>query len=418
MSITRVQYVSNASTGSGTTSLSTTIAAATAGNLLLALIATGSTASPGTTTTPSGFTAVLGPITNTSASPAPVNLYLFYKIATGGETSVVATNTVTSGVTCQVWEFSATAGWPASPVDVSASSANQAATTTPVTGTTATTAQSEELWIGSVSTNSGTQITYSLPTNSFTQETTAWAGASPFFSPNTAALYKIVSATGTASTGVTSSISKGFGGLVAAFKDNTGGSVINGSASLVANAALVETAAQVVDASVPVQANAALTETSALLIAPSAPVQANSLLAETVALIVAPSAPIVATSVLSAPSSIVSNPAAPAQANSALLQTLVLVLVSAGQAPIIANSLLVPSVARIQATGSLTANSILLGSGSLVGGPALPIPVARSVSVASAVTARSVSVAANGPTATSVTVAPTVTARSVTVVST
>lgn len=247
MSITRVQYVSNASTGSGTTSLTTTIAAATAGNLLLALIATGSTASNGTTTTPSGFTAVLGPITNTSASPPPVNLYLFYKIATGGETSVVATNTVTSGVTCQVWEFSASGGWPASPVDVSASSANQAATTTPVTGTTATTAQGEELWIAGLSTNGGTQITYSAPTNGFTQETTAWAGASPFFSPNSAALYRIVSATGTASSGVTSSISKGFGGLVVAFKDNV---AATNTRTVPASAALLATNSRSVPASV------------------------------------------------------------------------------------------------------------------------------------------------------------------------
>lgn len=419
MSITRVQYVSNASTGSGTTSLSTTIAAATAGNLLLALIATGATSSAGTTTTPSGFTLALGPITNTSASPAPVNLYLYYKIATGGETSVVATDTVTSGVTCQVWEFSASGGWPASPVDVSASSANQAATTTPVTGTTATTAQGEELWIAGLSTNSGTQITYSLPTNSFTQETTAWAGASPFFSPNTAALYKIVAATGTASSGVTSSISKGFGGFVVAFKDTTGGSIISGSGSLVSNSALVASSAQIVEpaGTVPVVSNSVLAQTSALLIEPAAPIQANASLVQVGARLSAPTvAPLQANSVLASAAQIVTNPTAPLIANSVLLQSSAVLLTPSAQAPMQANSLLVQSSALLRTFSSpLVANSVLFGTGGIVGGAPLPVPVARSVTVAATVTARSITT--SGPTARSVSVAPVVTARSITVAS-
>lgn len=341
MSITRVQYVSNASTGSGTTSLTTTIAAATSGNLLVALIATGATTSAGTTTTPTGFTAVLGPITNTSAVPAPVNLYLYYKVSTGGETSVVATNTVTSGVTCQVWEFSASTGWPANPVDVSASSSNQAATTTPVTGTTATTAQAEELWIGSVSTNSGTAITYSLPTNGFTQETTAWAGASPFFSPNTAGLYKIVSATGTASSGVTSSISKGFGGFVVAFKDNPAG----GGGALVANAVLSEPSAQIVTSGNAVQANAVLSEPAAVVVASGQILQSNAAMSVT-ARIVAGASPIVSNSALVSPAAQIVAPATQ-QSNAALVQ-LAAQLVAQGDA--------------------LVANAILAGTGSSSGG--------------------------------------------------
>ena len=342
MSITRVQYVSNASTGSGTTSLTTTIAAATAGNLLVALIATGATTSAGTTTTPTGFTALaFNPVTNTSANPAPVNIYLFYKISTGGETSVVATNTVTSGVTCQVWEFSASTGWPANPVDVSASSSNQAATTTPVTGTTATTGQAEEVWIASVSTNSGTQITYSLPVNGFTQETTAWAGASPFFSPNTAGLYKIVSATATASSGVTSSISKGFGGFVVAFKDNPA----SGGGSLVANAVLSEPAAQVVTTGNALASNSVLSEPAAVVVASGQIMQSNAVMT-VAARVVAGASPLIANSALVSPSAQIVAPAT--VASSSVLAQLAAQLVARGDA--------------------LVANAILAGTGSSTGG--------------------------------------------------
>ncbi|HET8909142.1 MAG TPA: hypothetical protein VFN11_19475, partial [Ktedonobacterales bacterium] len=208
-------------------------------------------------------------------------------------------------------------------------------------GTTATTAQAEELWIASVSTNSGTAITYSLPVNGFTQETTAWAGATAFFSPNTAGLYKIVSATGTASSGVTSSISKGFGGLVVAFKDNPA----SGGGALVANAVLSEPAAQVVTSGNAVQANAVLSEPAAVVVASGQIVQSNAAMS-VVARIVAGASPLVANSALVSPSAQVVAPATQ-QSNAAFVQL----------------------AAQIVARGdALVANAILAGTGSSSGG--------------------------------------------------
>lgn len=219
MGITRVQYVSANTNG---TSLPVTLTSTGAGHLLVAVVAVGSTASIASSSPPTGWTQAVGGVTTESASD--VLLYCFYKVDTaGGTTSVTFTNSVSSGITAQVWEFSATNGWPASPVDVTATSPNQAATTSPVTGTTATTAQAEELWIGSVTTHFGTGEVYSSPLNGFTLETTATAPSGSFFAPSTAALYKIVAATGTAGSGVTAGTSKPFAGLVAAFKDNTAG---------------------------------------------------------------------------------------------------------------------------------------------------------------------------------------------------
>ncbi len=384
MSITRVQFAGG---NANSTTLAVTIAAATAGNLLVAVVATGATTSAGTCATPTGYTLDVGPITNTSAVPAPVNLYIFHKIAAGGETSFTATDTVSSGITAQVWEWSASTGWPASPVDVSASSANQAATTTPVTGTTATTAQAEELWIGGMSTNLSTQITYSLPTNSFTLEASQWAGASAFFSPNTAALYRIASATGTASTGVTSSTSKGFAGAVVAFKDNPAG----GGGSIVATSVL--------------------SEPSARIVAPGT-AQSASTLAAPSAQVVTSSAAVASASVLSEPSAqvLVSGDAVQANAtltHSAQLRTLANVTQSnslvteAAQvlttATSVANSTISAPSVQINAQGALSASSALVVTGGLagVGGGALSAnsvlsaPTAQMVASAGAITLQS-----------------------------
>jgi trimeric autotransporter adhesin len=217
MSITRVQYASNGTTTGATTLTATLGTAATAGNLLVAIIGVGSTASQGSCSTPAGWSLAVGPVGDTSASPIPVELYIFYKIAAGGETGITATDTVSSGISIEMWEWSSTTGWLTSPVDQTASSAAQAATTTPVSGTTSTTTQANELWIGAISAHKSTEITYSSPSNGFTQETEAWGGGSAFYAPNTGAFYKVVSSTGAASVSATASISTGFGGAIATF---------------------------------------------------------------------------------------------------------------------------------------------------------------------------------------------------------
>jgi hypothetical protein len=88
----------------------------------------------------------------------------------------------------------------------------------PSTGTTATTAQASELWIGSIFTTSSSDITQSSPTNSFSlldglgQKVYAYAYIAEAY------LYHIASGTGVASTATTSLASGTYVGCIATFK--------------------------------------------------------------------------------------------------------------------------------------------------------------------------------------------------------
>jgi len=122
---------------SGTSSVSsqgvTLDAGATAGNLLL--VAANSDA---TLTTPSGFSLAASKVST-------AGLYLWWKIAAGGETTFTTSPSVSDTVAIAALEYS---GIASSPVDVSASDASVGATAGPVTaGATASTAQATELVI-------------------------------------------------------------------------------------------------------------------------------------------------------------------------------------------------------------------------------------------------------------------------------
>lgn len=220
MSLTKVQSANTSNNGG--TSLTLNFTAAGAGNLLVLATCVGGTATLNPTSgTPAGWTKAIGPI-GTEAS-ADVDGYLFWKVAAGGETSVTSTDSVSSGITMQLEEWSSTNGWPANPVDVFASSAAQAATTSPVSGTTAATANAVELAIAALFTHFATGETFSSPTNSFTADGVATAGASSFFAPSCGLFYRVTAATGAQSMSATAGTSKPFGGLIVVFKDNGGG---------------------------------------------------------------------------------------------------------------------------------------------------------------------------------------------------
>lgn len=94
---------------------------------------------------------------------------------------------------------------------------NSGSSSAPSTGTTATTSQADELWIGGIA-NINTS-TYSAPTNSFTEVAEAASGGGASSTRNNAVfLERIVAATGTASTGATLSGTQQWAGVVATFR--------------------------------------------------------------------------------------------------------------------------------------------------------------------------------------------------------
>jgi hypothetical protein len=101
------------------------------------------------------------------------------------------------------------------------SAAGQASGTSCATGTTATTSQASELWIGSVSAGDvGSALTQSTPTNSFTLLDGSSVGTSDYVS--NAYLYYIASSTGTASSGTTFGTTATGAGCIATFKASGG----------------------------------------------------------------------------------------------------------------------------------------------------------------------------------------------------
>jgi hypothetical protein len=134
VAIARVQAASNNSTGTGTVAV--TIAAATAGNLLVGCASVNEVAGDKDINTPTGFTAITPADIN---STTKVRGRMWYKVAAGGETSVTfASASGTSDMAAWVIEFSGTAA--ASPEDQtnentgSTSPATTGALATPVAG--------------------------------------------------------------------------------------------------------------------------------------------------------------------------------------------------------------------------------------------------------------------------------------------
>lgn|GEM_PF-4822335 len=139
----------------------------------------------------------------------------------GASTSVTVNLSVSIGygVVVDIAEFS---GLASSPLDQNAS--NSGSGTSCSTGTTSTTTQSNELWIGGCDANAGTSsIAQSSPTNGFTLiDGVNFTDSNGNYSTGSL-LYKIVSSTGAANTGVTFANSvSGYAGAIATFAGTPG----------------------------------------------------------------------------------------------------------------------------------------------------------------------------------------------------
>src|SRR5229473_1984310 len=223
MSITRVQGNQVNSTGIVTSQAGTLGSGVAQGNLLIASVATGNNAT--TITGPSGWTQVT--INQPAGTNATIETSIWYLIVDSGHaggTSWTWTLSASHTVYICIEEWNATGGWPANPVDVSA---NGDTVGTPVTattidsGTTATTAQAEELWVASLAYKSSAQSESSI-TAGWTKDLEATLAAN-----NTMTLlYNVTSATGTAHCSYVIGTAEYWAGCVVTFKDNAGVAVL------------------------------------------------------------------------------------------------------------------------------------------------------------------------------------------------
>lgn len=165
MTIAQVQKVAASSTG-GSATVTVTIAAATAGNLLIACFSNLNTSV--TCTPPTGFTEA---VTTTST----VRVRIFYKVAAGGETALTFTLSASQHKRVLMLEYS---GLSATPLDTIASSADAgSAVSELLSGTTANTAQNDELVIAAFATSYAPNSFGTLD-NGFTKESEGNSGSS------------------------------------------------------------------------------------------------------------------------------------------------------------------------------------------------------------------------------------------------
>lgn len=138
-------------------------------------------------------------------NPGSLASFLFSTTAAAGAMSAI------------VMEFS---GAEVASVDVTAN--NNGSSTAPDSGTTATTAQANEIWVGALGYGSAATRTISAITNGFTGDATNQiADASNAGATNgahTSSYYKIVSSTGTPDVGVTLNSTSSWVGLMLAYK--------------------------------------------------------------------------------------------------------------------------------------------------------------------------------------------------------
>lgn len=206
-------FVQAATANSGTSQVAsqgvTLSGGATAGNLLL--VAANSDA---TVTGPGGFTLA-------GSEVVTAGLYLWWKIAAGGETTFTVTPSVSDTVAVAALEYS---GIATSPVDATAAAASSGSTVGPVTaGATGTTAQAVELVIAVTGPHS---FADSLPptsptwTNSYTNRaSTASAFATNAVNVALFVAELVVSTVGTQSTSTSwTNSANDWGALVVTFK--------------------------------------------------------------------------------------------------------------------------------------------------------------------------------------------------------
>ncbi len=137
-------------------------------------------------------------------------------VSSGASTSVTITlsGSANGGAVADIGEYS---GIATSPLDKTAVNPSSTASTSTTTGTTTTTSQASELWIGGVTVEAGATQSSSNsqpPTNGFTLSD----GSAYNSAMSVAYLQNIVSATGTASSGTTTTSSNRYVGCIATFK--------------------------------------------------------------------------------------------------------------------------------------------------------------------------------------------------------
>lgn len=212
-----------ADTGAGTATDLTVMlpAPATAGNLLVVAANSGSTLAG-----PAGFTLADDAVANQA-------LYVWYKVAAGGETALVVTPVVSPyALAAAALEY---AGVDGTPLDVTAAATRITPAATWGTGTTGTTAQADELVVVAVGPAGGWTGSGSEPTGfSWTTATNRVSGATVHATDINAALAVgdyTVAATG-AQTDTASWTHDGavIGAVVATFKLTAGTTVVPGVA--------------------------------------------------------------------------------------------------------------------------------------------------------------------------------------------
>lgn len=218
MGITRVQGVQVNSSASVTTQ-AITCSAVTLGNLLIVAMATGNNAT--TLTGPARWTQAT--INQPAGASATIETAIFYLVVGASDAGATSfTFTLGSSHTAYICleEWNASTGWPASPLDVVAQGdtiATPVTATTIVSGTTATTAQAEELWVAALAYKGSAQAESSV-TSGWTSDVEATLAAN-----NTLTLlYKVASSTGTASCSYVIGSAQFWAGSVATFKDTAG----------------------------------------------------------------------------------------------------------------------------------------------------------------------------------------------------
>jgi hypothetical protein len=188
-----------------------TVTGPTNGNTMIAVIGTrGTTANRVSSITQTGATWVQAS-TATNANGVTVEIWYANNVTSAG-TGVTVNLAATLKASAVIAEYS---GLLTSGV-LNQTANNTGNSTSPSTGTTGTTSQADQLWIGGMA-NINTS-TYSAETNSFTElAESASTGGAATTRNNTVLEERIVSATGTASTAATLSATQQWAGAIATF---------------------------------------------------------------------------------------------------------------------------------------------------------------------------------------------------------
>lgn len=197
-----------AQSGSAVASLAVTLGTApTAGNTLIAACN-----SDATIATPAGFSLAVSAVSGQG-------LYIFYRVVQAGDSATVTfTPSVSDAVAGGVLEYS---GLTATPLDKTASNTTNSSATSIATGTTATTAQADELLIVVVGPHAGNNHPWVLSswTAGYTSQIEEPEGLNGASSAACHIGDRIVSATGTyAATGTWSPASSDAGAAIATFR--------------------------------------------------------------------------------------------------------------------------------------------------------------------------------------------------------